>query len=207
MTKTTIGLLLAALLVLGGCDDSEEATPSPETTADNPPVAEETPAEETPEPAADEPCPTETSLTLGAIDRSEHLAGMDANFAPTSAFADVTLNRSASIVFTSYEFEADPQFGMSAPVGDPGAPEGGLIFQIRVDAPETLANGEYDSEGEGAGRVSFTSMYRGSDRILPMADHTVRITEVADDHICGEIVPAEGANYPTISGRFKIDKV
>jgi hypothetical protein len=133
---------------------------------------------------------------------------MEAAFAPATAFADVTLNRSASFVFASYEIEAHPQFGMSAPVGDPAAPEGGLIFQIRIDNPEELANGEYTDDGEGAaGRVSFTSMYRGGNRILPLADHTVRITEIADEHLCGEIVPAEGANYPTVAGRFKVDKV
>lgn len=201
--------MIAAIgaMLVGGCDEGEQAAETSGgtegTAAGEQATAEGTAADEQAaepaEPAG--PCPDATALTLNGVD------GVSLS-PPTTQFADVTLNRSASFVFTSYTLEPDPQFGLSAPVGDPHAPEGGLIFSINVDSPETLANGTYTEDGENApGRVSFTSMYKGSDRILPLGDHTVNITEIGEDHICGEIVPAEGATHPTVSGRFKVDKV
>jgi len=82
-----------------------------------------------------------------------------------------------------------------------------LIFQISITGDsDSLGNGEYAEEDGEAGRVSTTSMYRGSNRIIPLGDHRVRITEIADDHVCGELVPDEGA-WPAVSGSFRVDAV
>lgn len=208
MLRSTSRMLLCLCLcsLFAACGGEEETEASAETpAAANEPAAEE---EVEPAPADDGPCPASTSLTLQGLDRSPHLDGVAAAFAPTTGFADVTLGRSADFVFASYAIEADPQFGLSAPTGTPDVPEGGLIFQISItgDASD-LAVGEYAEENGEAGRVSTTSMYRGSSRIVPLADHRVRITEIADDHLCGEIVPEEGASWPAVSGSFRVDGV
>ena len=203
-------LALSTLLALAGCggDDEAESEASSEGAAAEG-AATETPAAEQPPAAAPAgPCPAATALTIHGVDRSPHLDGVATAFAPTTAFADVTLGRSADLVFASYTIEASPQFGMSAPTGNPNAPEGGLIFQISVTGDSNdLAIGEYAEENGAAGRVSTTTMYRGSSRVIPLADHRVNITEMTDDHICGELIPEEGATWPSVSGSFRIDAV
>jgi len=206
-------LVVLLVLALGACGGEEEASESEtetETSAEGEAAGggdDEVPAADQP-PADDGPCPSATALTISGIDRSPHLDGVAPAFAPTTGFADVTLGQSASFVFASYTIEADPQFGMSAPTGNPNAPDGGLIFQISISGEgESLGNGTYAEENGEAGRVTTTSMYCGSSRIIPMADHTVRITEITEDHVCGEIVPAEGASWPAVSGSFRVDAV
>ena len=131
---------------------------------------------------------------------------MAAEFVPTSAFADVTLDNSADFVFTSYQFEADPQFGISAPTGDPEAPEGGLIFQVSVQAADdALVPGEFTRDGAAGGRMTTYSMYHGSSRIIPMAEQTLEITEITAEHVCGIITAGDGS-FPGVNGRFKVDR-
>lgn len=208
----TLSLPLAIVLLYacGGEEPAESSeTPAAGEASEQAPAAAEEPAPVAEAaPADDGPCPSATTLTLGGIDRSPHLEGVDAVLTPATSFADVTLGQSADLVFASYTIEADPQFGISAPTGNPDAPEGGLIFQVSITGDgDALAAGEYRREDGEAGRVSTQSMYRGSNRIVPIGDHRVQITEMTDDHVCGEIVPEEGANWPTVSGRFRIDAV
>lgn len=207
-SNTLVLLLVLGLAACGGEEEAEAETETEETSeaaaGGDSEGQEAAPAE----PADDGPCPSATALTIGGIDRSPHLDGVSGSFTPTTAFADVTLGRSADLVFASYTIEADPQFGLSAPTGNPSAPDGGLIFQISITGDsENLGNGMYAEEDGEAGRVSTTSMYRGSNRIIPLADHTVRITEIAEDHVCGEIIPEEGASWPAVSGQFRVDAV
>ena len=205
----TLGALLlcTALAACGG--EEEEAAEGPAAGEEEAPVAEaESPTEPEaePPPADDGPCPESTSLTIANGGGSPHLEGVEPTFEPTSAFADVTMNESASFVFTSYEFEADPQFGMSAPTGNPDAPEGGLIFQIAINAAgDSLAPGEFTEDGAEGGRVTFSSMYHGSNRVLPMEDYSLELTEITDEHLCGTITATEGS-FPGVSGRFKVDR-
>ena len=204
MNRTNI-LLSWICLVAIACGGEEEAAPE---TPEEPAAETETPAEPEAEapPADDGPCPAETALTIANLNGSPHLDGVEAAFSPTSGFADVTMDKTASFVFTSYEFEADPQFGMSAPTGNPDAPEGGLIFQITIEAAgDALAAGEFTEEGAAGGRVSTNSMYKGSSRIVPMVDHSVELTEITAEHLCGTITAADGS-FPGVSGRFKVDR-
>ena len=203
---------VALVCVLAACGGNEETTGTESTETETTENTAETTAENTaapetpPEPAG--PCPAATSLTLSGLDRSPYLEGAGATIAVSTGFADVTLNSSTSLVFATYTIEADPQFGLSAPTGVPDVPEGGMIFQLSLDPSGDLAAGVFNEDGEGAaGRVSHESMYRGDHRINPLADHTVTITEVTDEHVCGEIAPEEGASWPGVSGTFKLDRV
>lgn len=208
------GLRAGALLLCGllaACGGEEEGPPPEGTTpttaeAQAPAEAPEAPEGPAEAPADDGPCPASTGLTIANLGGSPHLDGVDAAFVPTSAFADVTLDRSADFVFTSYAFEADPQFGISAPTGDPEAPDGGLIFQISIQAAgDALAPGEFTEEGAAGGRVTTNSMYHGSSRIVPMVDHSLELTEITEEHVCGVISSADGS-FPGVSGRFKVDR-
>lgn len=204
----TGALLLCGVLAACGGEETEappaEAPPAAETETATP--EPETAAEVEEMPADVGPCPAATGLTIAHTDRSPHLDGVAAAFAPTTGFADVTLNQSASFVFTSYAFEADPQFGISAPTGNPDAPEGGLIFQISIQAAgDALAPGEFTEDGAAGGRVTTNSMYHGSNRIIPMEDHSLVITEITDERVCGTISASDGS-FPGVSGRFNVTR-
>lgn len=197
--------------MLAGCGGEEEAEAPP---AEAPPAATaeaqapaEAPAEAVAEaPADDGPCPASTSLTISNLDRSPHLDGVAAALVPTTSFADVTLGSSAAFVFASYEIAPDPQFGISAPTGNPDAPEGGVIFLIDIQAAgDALAPGEFTEEGAAGGRVTTNSLYHGSSRVIPMEDHNLEITEITDEHVCGVISSSDGS-WPGVSGRFKVDR-
>jgi hypothetical protein len=210
VSRTLFITALAISLTLGACsDDGESADDTPDTTAvaDDAPDTTATPDDTTTTAAADDgPCPAATELTITGSDT------VDGPLEVVTEFADVTFDESADLVFASYEIPEDPQFGVSAPVGDPLAPEGGVIFQVSLFAgvEQVLEPGEYVDDDEAEPRITFISLYNGSERINPLGDHTVTITEYTEDHICGEITAVgetELQSFPIIQGRFVTERV
>ena len=99
---------------------------------------------------------------------------------------------------------------MSAPVGNPDVPEGGIIFRASIHASGQLAVGEYTRDANDLGRMTHISVYHSSGRINPLGQHTIVITEITDEHICGEINgvgETELQRFPTLSGRFRLDRI
>ncbi|MCU0674999.1 MAG: hypothetical protein MUE69_19690 [Myxococcota bacterium] len=201
MNRTFRLLLVSTLLLsLFGCGSEAEtpASPTPETpTAETP--TPEAPPPPPPEPAG--PCPTTNALTIQNGAQSPNLEGVPAAFAPTMAFANVSFGSNLSLALTTYTIERG-QFGLSVPTGNPTVPEGGLIFRMELSA-SPLAAGEYTEAGGAAGRVTGSSLYHSRGRILPFATHKLIVTELTDDHVCGELV-AEG-DGPAVVGRFRAD--
>lgn len=141
----------------------------------------------------------------------------------------------ATFVFADYEVEADPQFGLSAPVGDPEVPDGGLIMVISITTggEGDLVPGQYGdlAPGEGAvespgdltdpdatipdvpASVNFEALYLGADRIIPLGEHSVTLTEVTDSTLCGELTGDTGETqfqsdgFPVLSGTFVAERV
>ncbi len=192
-----------------GADKEAEGEADKEAGAE----ADKDEAAETEKPAEPTgPCPVKTELTLNNIDRSPHLEGFTGPIIPEGTyFANVSMGKSASLVFAEYTIEAG-QFGMSAPTGDPEAPEGKIILSASLgDAGDALANGPYTDKGtedEGSvGRLQTITMYRGGNRIVPLGDHTITLTEVTEEHICGEISAVGDTalqSFPYVTGRFKL---
>jgi hypothetical protein len=219
-------LILVGAFALGACGDDSS------TVADGDSDTGSTTA------VASAPCPDETVLNL---ENAEDLTGfsgapVDVSTGPIDVvtdFADGT-SGNATLVFADYTIDADPQFGLSAPVGDPQAPDGGLIFTVSITTggEGDLAVGDYRALEPGEGAVSspadltdpdasipdispsvnFQTLYLGSERIL-IGDHSVTLTEVTEDRLCGEITGDTLTNelqvdgQPIVTGRFVIDRV
>jgi hypothetical protein len=196
----TAPFVLIGLLVVGApaCSSSDDADDASTT------IAAPT---ETPSPAADltDTCPTETLLV------ARNTGTIDGELELTTEFADVTLDQSADLVFATYELPVDPQFGVSAPVGDPQAPPGGVIFQLSVSTQEeVLPLGPYPPDDSSPSRLTFTALYNGSERILPLGDHTVTLTDYTDDLVCGEITAVGDTGLqtlPVVEGTFRLTRV
>jgi hypothetical protein len=197
MHSKLLVVISSVVLILGtaACSDDESTDPP-------------TPEEEAEQIAAADagPCTVETALTISGSTVAD--GALDV----ISEFADVTLDETADLVFASYSIDEDPQSGLSAPVGDPGAPSGGVIFQFSLFAgvDKTLGTGTYASNDEAEPRITTISLYAGSERINPLGDHTVTITEYTDDAVCGEIAAVgETAlqSFPTVTGRFNVPRV
>lgn len=189
-------LLLSILAV--GCGSEAEPTaepPAPETTP------EETPPEPTPPPEPEGPCPSTNTLTIRGGAQSPNLEGVPAVFVPTMAFANVSFGSNLSLALTTYTIESG-QFGISVPTGNPTVPEGGLIFRTELSA-SPLAVGEYTEAGGAAGRITGSSLYHSRGRVLPFATHQLVITELTDDHVCGELSAADDGT--AVIGRFRAD--
>ena len=160
------------------------------------------------------PCPTKTALTLNNIKSSPHLDGATGAISEGSFFANVSMGKNGSLVFAEYTIERG-QFGLSAPTGDPKAPEGKIIFAMKIgEAAEGLVVGDYNKEGKDAdgivGRLEHISMYRGSKRVVPLGTHTLTVTEINEKHICGELKAIGDTalqTFPYVTGRFNIPVV
>jgi hypothetical protein len=186
---------VALVLATAACSDDESSDPP-------------TPEEEAAQIAAADagPCTVETALTISGSTVA------DGTLEVISEFADVTLDETADLVFASYSIDEDPQVGWSAPVGDPGAPTDGVIFQFSLFAgvDQTLGTGNYPSDDEAEPRITTISLYAGSERVNPLGDHTVTITEYTDDALCGEIVAVgetDLQSFPKVTGRFNVPRV
>ena len=81
-----------------------------------------------------------------------------------------------------------------------------------VSSPADLTDPEADVADLDP-HVGFTSMYRGPERILPLGDHSVTLTEITDQRLCGVIEADSGASdlqvdgFPTVTGPFAIERV
>lgn len=129
--------------------------------------------------------------------------------------ADGTL----SMALATYELEADPQFGLSIPVGVPGVPAGELIYVVTLalDDPEgVIAVGDTfaDATGEdtgAAGRIANHGLYSGTaGRINPLGQTTIEITTLTDEQVCGTITAVgetELQSFPTLTGTFAADRL
>lgn len=149
------------------------------------------------------PCPEGTTLTL--VDSDGTTRRVDV----VTEFADVTLGDTADLVFASYEIPEDPQFGVSAPVGDPQAPVGGTIVQFTLFGGDNDAfpTGTYVEDDAATPRIMFAAAYDGPTRINPLGDHTIEITEVTTDHLCGTITGIGDTGLqtlPYVEGDFLI---
>ncbi|MBL8775854.1 MAG: hypothetical protein JNK12_07985 [Acidimicrobiales bacterium] len=184
-------------------------------------------------------CPDATTLEVVNGESARGAAGDPVTLASgpvdvATSFADDS-GSSASFVFADYEVAADPQFGLSAPVGDPEVPAGGLIMVVTISTggEGEITAGEYRAleTGEGAvdspgdltdpdatipdvpPSVSFEALYLGDDRVLPIGFHSVSVTEITDTAICGEITGDTGETelqadgFPVLEGTFVAERV
>ena len=148
-----IRLLLSAIIILVlGCnkgtdeastestEESVTVTEEQEESAAGPvaePAEEATGEAEAAEPIVPEgPCPEGTEVVIHGTNREERYPNIDGPLMHGTEFADVTLGSSVELLFASYELTPDPQFGLSAPVGIPDVPEGGivLVYAFKADA-------------------------------------------------------------------------
>lgn len=229
-----VAALTLAAAACGG-DGSDEAAPADDTTVAT--SAATTGAGEADDAAAG--CPDATTLEVvngesarGAAGDPVALASGPVNVA--TSFADDS-GSSASFVFADYEVEADPQFGLSAPIGDPEVPDGGLIMVVTISTggEGEITAGEYGAleTGEGAVEspadltdpdatlpdvppsVSFEALYLGDDRVVPIGVHSVTVTEITDTAICGELTGDTGETdlqadgFPVLEGAFVAERV
>ncbi|MCB9371903.1 MAG: hypothetical protein H6518_03875 [Microthrixaceae bacterium] len=230
--------VLAALTiaVIAGCGSDggdDDAAPADETTAATSEATDGTDG------SAEGGCPDETALEVVNGDSARGSDGADVNLGEgevdvLTAFADGT-GGDATLVFADYEVEADPQFGLSAPVGDPEVPVGGLIMVISITTggEGDLTTGEYRALEPGEGAVSspgdltdpdasipeippsvnFEALYLGDDRIIPLGEHSVTLTEVTDTQLCGELTGDTGETelqsdgFPVLTGTFVAERV
>lgn len=184
-------------------------------------------------------CPDATSLEVVNGGSASGTTGDPVELADgpvdvVTSFADGE-GGNATFVFADYEVEADPQFGLSAPVGDPEVPDGGLIMVISITTggEGDLVPGQYGdlAPGEGAvespgdltdpeatipdvpASVNFEALYLGADRILPIGEHSVTLTEVTDTTLCGELTGDTGETqfqadgFPVLTGAFVAERV
>jgi hypothetical protein len=225
-----IALAIVITLVLAACGGDDSTGGGAAQTDGDEQAATST--------TADGSCPEETSLEVANSDGGTGFSGdpvdLDAGPIETmTGFADTT-GGNAQMVFADYAFEEDPQFGLSAPVGDPEAPDGGLYFMVSITTggEGDLAPGEYRALEPGEGAVSspgdltdpdadipdippsvnFEIMYLGAERIV-IGNHAVTLTEVTDSRLCGEITTdadetdLEVLGQSVITGDFAIDRV
>ena len=179
-------------------------------------------------------CEDETSLEVVNAASATGFSGDgvdlgDGSFTVVTEFSDASGEGGADLVFADYQIAEDPQFGLSAPVGDPEAPVGGLFFNVSITTggEGVLDVGEYRALEPGEGAISspgditdpdasipdvppsvnFESMHFGAERIL-IGDHSVTLTEVTDTQLCGEIAgdPAQN-DAPVVEGAFVIDRL
>ena len=229
---------LAALTLAAaacGSDGGDDAGPVDDTTVET--SAATTDAGEADDPAGG--CPDETTLEVVNADAARGADGAEVALEEgpvdvVTSFADDS-GSSASFVFADYEVEADPQFGLSAPIGDPEVPAGGLIMVITISTggEGEITAGEYRALGTGEGAVespgdltdpdatipdvppsvSFEALYLGADRVLPIGVHSVTVTEVTDTALCGELTGDTGETelqadgFPVLTGTFVAERV
>ena len=239
--RRTLGVAVAAVLIVAGaagCGDEggdEDGASGTEATA-------ATSADDTTGTTAATDGggrPDETTLEVVNADAARGADGAEVALEEgpvdvVTAFADDS-GSSASFVFADYEVEADPQFGLSAPIGDPEVPDGGLIMVVTISTggEGEITTGEYRAleTGEGAvdspgdltdpdatipdvpPSVSFEALYLGADRILPTGEHTVTLTEVTDTTLCGELTgdtretELQADGFPVLMGTFVAERV
>lgn len=244
--RRALGVVVAAALIMAGaagCGDDgvdEDGASGTEATAATS-AGDGTDTTEAETDSDEDPggCPDETTLVVVNADAARGADGAEVALDEgpvdvVTAFADGS-GGDASLVFADYEYEADPQFGLSAPVGDPDVPEGGLILvlSITTGGEGDLTTGEYGplETGEGAvsspgdltdpdasipdvpASINFEALYLGADRILPIGEHTVTLTEVTDTTLCGELSGDTGESelqadgFPVLTGTFVVDRV
>ncbi|MEL7208832.1 MAG: hypothetical protein AAGK32_11485 [Actinomycetota bacterium] len=225
-----LGAALVAILLAASCggDDGGDDADSAATTAGNE-------ATTTTEAGA---CAAETSLQVVNAQSASGFSGddvdLDGSFDVVTEFADASGEGGAGLVFADYEIPEDPQFGLSAPVGDPEAPEGGLFFNVSITTggEGAIDVGEYRALEPGEGAISspgditdpdasipdvppsvnFESMYLGPERIL-IGEHSVTLTEVTETQLCGEITGDAGQSdlqadgFPVVEGTFVVDRI
>lgn len=229
--------LAALTLVAAGCgsDGGDEAAPADDTTVEA--SVATTDAGEADTTAGG--CPDATTLEVVNGESARGAAGDPVALASgpvdvATSFADDS-GSSASFVFADYEVAADPQFGLSAPIGDPEVPAGGLIMVVTISTggEGEITAGEYRAleTGEGAVEspgdltdpdatipdvppsVSFEALYLGDDRVLPIGVHSVTVTEITDTAICGELTGDTGETelqadgFPVLEGTFVAERV
>ncbi len=231
--RRTLGLAAVAALTLGAA-----ACGSDGGGADDAASTDDTAAEATTTPAAGG-CADETTLEVVNGESARGTTGDPVALGSgpvdvATSFADGS-GGDATFVFADYEVEADPQFGLSAPVGDPEVPDGGLILvlSITTGGEGDLVPGQYGAlaPGEGAvdspgdltdpdatipeipASVNFEALYLGADRIVPIGEHAVTLTEVTDTTLCGELAGDTGEStfqsdgFPILAGAFVAERV
>lgn len=209
MRRTTVtALAVVALLSVAGCssDDTEGSAPpstegggtgSPGTAAEASPGGEDTTSTSTG--SAD--CPDESTMAFVNTETSD--GDVDVTWALTDDGPGV-LNgddQGLSVGLSSFEFPEDPQFGIEIPIDNADLPEGDVYLSVQIQNPdETLAAGQrfidqtiYDAgeDPTADGKVLFVAAWDGTERIGPLADVEVTITEITTEHICGTISTPE----------------
>lgn len=205
MRRTTLAALaIVPLLAAAGCggDDADD-----ETSADAPAGAGTTvapsdaPDGTTPTDEGDDDedaaCPEETTMSLSGTDVAD--GDVDVTWALADGGPDVLNGDDQGLIvgLSSFEFPEDPQFGIEVPIDNTGLPEGDVFLSVQVYNPSaTLAAGQrfidqtaFDAgeDPTADGKILFVSAWAGSERLGPLGDVEVTITDITLEQICGTV--------------------
>ncbi len=136
--------------------------------------------------------------------------------APHPASTVSSDDQNAAFLITDYEVEPDEQFGYAIPQPGTEVADGGLELNLSIFAPhEPIASGmEFvsqtaDGVDSADGEINFQSLFFGSERLGPLGDHTLTVTEVTDEKICGELTGMSETDLQeltAINGTFVADR-
>ncbi len=199
-------ILFAALAAATACGDKDKpANPTnsaPATTATGPGTTTAagpgtTTAATGATAAAD--CPDETVLTATTKAGTKELVAK-------SAYADVTLDSSVTVLLTNYEIAGDdlPTIYQPSLTGD----QLGLSFTATATKDTKLTPGTYlrpGTSGEGTYQFNTYSLYSADGREMAtgfdLDEPVLVITVIDSEKVCGEITT------PEASGRFQAKRV
>ncbi len=193
MIRTTPALMaLAATLTLGlascGGSSSDDAQGPSEDTVATP----------TSIPGGD--CPASTEIEVAG-------ESGPATFTAASAFADVTLDQSATILVTSYTVEPATAEGIYNP-SSLATGQFGVTFYISATDGGTLETGTYVSSSDDPEAdlvLNTSSAYDDGGRLIAtgfdVPDSTVEVTSISDSQVCGTVTT------PEFSGDFAATRI
>ncbi|MEZ5141281.1 MAG: hypothetical protein R2726_02000 [Acidimicrobiales bacterium] len=201
--RRTAGLLLAAtVLAAAACgtkDDEPGGNGGPPLREDGPPTLPTT----IPTATTASPCPTETVLTVQTKDGQRTLRA-------ARAYADVTLDSSASITIASYDLSE----GEASKVFQPSLTGDQLAVNVYVSTPagSTLTPGSYTPSKGGATadtnptrQLNSYTVWSSAGREISsgfnQVEPEVTITSIDRLQVCGEITT------PEARGRFAATRI
>lgn len=144
-------------------------------------------------------CPEKTEIEIAG-------AAGPTTFTAASAYADVTLDQSATVLITSYAVEPSVAEGIYNPSlsGD----QAGVTFYVSTTDGGNLETGTYVSTSADAAAdlvLNTSSAYDGNGRVFAtgfdLPEPIVEITEISDTKVCGTVTT------PEFSGDFAADRI
>lgn len=144
-------------------------------------------------------CPGETEIEIAG-------ESGPSTFTAASAYADVTLDQSATVLITSYPVDKSVAEGIYNPSlsGD----QAGVTFYVSTTDGGPLETGTYVSASADASSdlvLNTSSAYDGGGRIIAtganLPEAVVEITEINATEVCGTVTT------PEFSGDFAADRI